>query len=309
MSKAPLPILEKQNLLRDKISSTDSEFLSFYTGPHTHGMGSGNWFVVTEIKCLNKYFSFRDEDEKYHFFPPVSFSITLSRFIYSPFSIWDKDNRVYAEVGNMRCGLDNPAKVKLRLTLPEKLDFFEMLNALRGGERFHPFILEGEKDLLDRVNSEYFLSVHAYAGNEGLWKIQAGTKDIQNLDIEGMANELIDLFTIKSENFKELQPIHRSKDEKGNRLWEDQGMQPEEYYKILDQISRSLLEDASVIIEKQGLKCQKSWSVGGQIRMTKYAIREYGLMVLPMAITGIFNAVAREAAHFFKSLWPFSKKY
>lgn len=264
----------KQNWIQRTIDENESELLKLGNHPVASGWQGSKpeeYFAEAEIGGTTIFRLWRDEDREYHFLPGLGFKFKIGRRIISPFSEFREGN-IFFSSSRMRSGTENE-KTRLWLDLPDYYDFFSILNAIRAKDRFAPFHVRGDEELVDNVKSPDFLTIAAYVEHD---EIRAKVKNILATDIETIIQSFIKICIEEVEKFRALKPHYRETDADGTRLWTDQGLQSKEYYELKKKLGRELLGKFGRVLNRHEIKYQTSWSITAALSMMRHAAGEYG---------------------------------
>lgn len=284
-----------QNLIREKLQR-GTELMVLESGEESSGVEGTipqQYFVTTEISGVNRYHEWESKDSEYHYLPSFGFHVIIGRAITSPFSSFEEDRMVAYKnegitsggrswsIGTWPTDKSEVEKIKLWITPRKNVDFFDLLNAIREGDRFAPFEVTGDKTVIDNTETRYWINIDAYVEED---KVSACITDLKKIELENIISNLIDIFVEESAHFKKLKPLFQATDEDGTRLWTDQGLQFPAYYALRKKLGRRLLKKVMKVLRRHKIGYMKSWSLGYNLALIRYSFSEYGLMTVPLVL-------------------------
>lgn len=273
---------ERQGKIEQLIMDNGSELVELRDHPSSSGWQGSNpeeYFATSEISGHNVFHSWLDEDKEYHYLPGFGFKFTIGRRIISPFDRFD-GGHIFMSSSGMTSGVDDE-KTELWLHLPDNSRFFDILNAIRNGDKFSPFQVRGEKELLDNLQTPYFLTIAAYVERD---EVYARVENLQVTDIESVIESFIKIYTEETEKFRTLKPHYQETDDEGTRLWSDQGLQSKAYHNLRKKLGRRLLGKIGAVLTKHGTKHQTSWGLTTLLAMVQHGASEYGWPIVLMSL-------------------------
>lgn len=287
---------ERQGRVEQLMMGNGSELIELRNHPSSSGWQGSNpeeYFATSEISGHNAFHSWRDEDKEYHYLPGFGFKFTIGRRIISPFDRFD-GGHIFMSSSGMTSGVDN-AKTKLWLHLPDNSRFFDILNAIRNGDKFSPFQVRGAKELLDNLKTPHFLTIAAYVERN---EVHARVENLQVTDVESVIESFIKIYVEETEKFRTLEPHYQETDDEGTRLWTDQGLQSKTYYDLRKKLARKLLGKIAKVLNRHSIKYQTSWDLTTSLAMMRHGASEYGW---PMVLMSLAGDVQYKVRNLFKS--------
>ena len=287
---------EGQDRIQKMIDENESRLLELTNSPASSGWQGSDpeeYFATVEVSGHNVFHRWDDESKEYHYLPGFGFKFTIVRGIISPFSRSDGGG-IFFTSSNMTSGVES-AKTKLWLHLPDKCDFFNILNAIRAGDRFAPFQVRGNEEIVTNLNSPNFLKIAAYVEGD---EVHAAVENILTTDIETIIESFIKIYAEEIEKFRTLKPHYQETDADGTRLWTDQGLQSKEYYNLRKKLGRKLLGRLGKVLEQHKVKYKTSWGLITSLNMLKQGVSEYGWLTVFVLLA---DALKYKLKNIFKS--------
>ncbi len=221
------------------------------------GSDPPKYYASASISGTNRFSTWSKVNRRYSFLPGFGFKFTIGRQVSPPF-----ESGIFLTSPGMIMGPPDDKDVKIRLSLIDRQRFFELLNAVRANERFAPFRVSGNKEMIHSLKATHFLTIEA---NTDTYEINAsGERGLAN--IEEVILSFIDIFTRELAEFESLGLHHR-----------DGGTQSSRYHKLRRTLALNLLRKLMAVLKEHGMKYRASWGLRAELDDILYGISEYGL--------------------------------
>ena len=155
-------------------------------------------------------------------------------------------------------------------------DFFRIIDGERRGDKFYPFDVQGDADVIAGIKTDFYIRFHVYA-QDGIYSIYGRINKARG-DIEAWLLDLIRTFSSNIGIYGELKPHYRHKDENGKRLWTDRGLQSPSFYQIQECLHKKFMGEIEGVFNRHGISFEQEYGLRGQVSGFKQAVRHYGLV-------------------------------
>jgi len=193
--------------------------------------------------------------DDHSYLPALGFNFTIERTILTSLPVYLSSENVSAKIMGVSGG---ETKLLIDVRTIEERDFFAVLAAIRAGDRFVPFSVIAEKDIIRKMETRYKISFEAFVADD---KVKADLTGLTTAnfhdggtDIEKVVDQCISLFDNEIVTFEELEPFC------------DGSGATQKYYQLRKRIGRALLGKVREILFNHQIPHGMTWGMKNRIR-------------------------------------------